>query len=89
MRKSLPVMNAPSGPIRRAPTTPISSGVSPRPQQSSGGMATGEVTLLLLSTFQRLIDLLAEPIVRRAAAARHLELATDVYVRSGIVLIFM
>jgi AraC-like DNA-binding protein len=33
----------------------------PRPQQSSRGMATGEVTLPLLSTFQRLIDLLAEP----------------------------
>ena len=34
---------------------------SPRPQQSSRGMATGEVTLPLLSTFQRLIDLLDEP----------------------------
>jgi AraC-like DNA-binding protein len=34
---------------------------SPRPQQSSRGMATGEVTLPLLSTFQRLIDLLSEP----------------------------
>ena len=33
----------------------------PRPQQSSRGMATGEVTLPLLSTFQRLIDLLTEP----------------------------
>jgi AraC-like DNA-binding protein len=33
----------------------------PRPQQSSRGMATGEVTLPLLTTFQRLIDLLAEP----------------------------
>jgi AraC-like DNA-binding protein len=33
----------------------------PRPQQSSRGMATGEVTLPLLSTFQRLIDLLNEP----------------------------
>jgi AraC-like DNA-binding protein len=33
----------------------------PRQQQSSRGMATGEVTLPLLSTFQRLIDLLAEP----------------------------
>ena len=33
----------------------------PRPQQSSRGMATGEVTLPMLSTFQRLIDLLAEP----------------------------
>jgi AraC-like DNA-binding protein len=33
----------------------------PRPQQSSRGMATGEVTLPLLSTFQRLIDLLDEP----------------------------
>ncbi len=33
----------------------------PRPQQSSRGMATGEVTLPLLSTFQRLINLLDEP----------------------------
>jgi AraC-like DNA-binding protein len=33
----------------------------PRPQQSSRGMATGEVTLPMLSTFQRLIDLLDEP----------------------------
>jgi AraC-like DNA-binding protein len=33
----------------------------PRAQQSSRGMATGEVTLPLLTTFQRLIDLLAEP----------------------------
>jgi transcriptional regulator GlxA family with amidase domain len=33
----------------------------PRPQQSSRGIATGEITLPLLSTFQRLIDLLAEP----------------------------
>jgi AraC-like DNA-binding protein len=33
----------------------------PRAQQSSRGMATGEVTLPLLSSFQRLIDLLAEP----------------------------
>ncbi len=33
----------------------------PRPQQSSRGIATGEVTLPMLSTFQRLIDLLAEP----------------------------
>jgi AraC-like DNA-binding protein len=33
----------------------------PHPQQSSRGMATGEVTLPLLTTFQRLIDLLAEP----------------------------
>lgn len=33
----------------------------PRPQQSSRGMATGEVTLPLLNAFQRLIDLLAEP----------------------------
>jgi len=32
----------------------------PRPQQSSRGMATGEVTLPLLTAFQRLIDLLAE-----------------------------
>ena len=33
----------------------------PRAQQSSRGMATGEVTLALLTAFQRLIDLLAEP----------------------------
>jgi AraC-like DNA-binding protein len=33
----------------------------PRAQQSSRGMATGEVTLPLLSAFQRLIDLLAAP----------------------------
>lgn len=33
----------------------------PRPQQSSRGMATGEVTLPLLTAFRRLIDLLAEP----------------------------
>jgi AraC-like DNA-binding protein len=33
----------------------------PRTHQSSRGMATGEVTLPLLSAFQRLIDLLAEP----------------------------
>jgi len=33
----------------------------PRPQQSSRGMATGEVTLSLLTAFQRLIDLLDEP----------------------------
>ena len=33
----------------------------PRPQQSDRGMATGEVTLPLLTAFQRLIDLLAEP----------------------------
>jgi AraC-like DNA-binding protein len=33
----------------------------PRPQQSSRGMATGEVTLPLLTVFQRLIDLLDEP----------------------------
>ena len=33
----------------------------PRPQQSSRGMATGEITLPLLTTFQRLIDLLDEP----------------------------
>jgi AraC-like DNA-binding protein len=32
----------------------------PRAQQSSRGMATGEVTLQLLTAFQRLIDLLAE-----------------------------
>ena len=34
---------------------------SPRPQQTSRGMATGEVTLPLLAAFQRLIDLLDEP----------------------------
>jgi len=34
---------------------------APRPQQSSRGMATGEITLPLLTTFQRLIDLLDEP----------------------------
>ncbi|HEY3489472.1 MAG TPA: AraC family transcriptional regulator [Candidatus Deferrimicrobiaceae bacterium] len=33
----------------------------PRAQQSSRGMATGEVTLPLLTAFQRLIDLLGEP----------------------------
>jgi AraC-like DNA-binding protein len=33
----------------------------PRPQQSSRGIATGEVTLPLLAAFQRLIDLLDEP----------------------------
>ncbi len=33
----------------------------PRAQQSSRGMAIGEVTLPLLTTFQRLIDLLDEP----------------------------
>jgi AraC-like DNA-binding protein len=33
----------------------------PRPQQSSRGIATGEVTLPLLTAFQRLIDLLDEP----------------------------
>jgi AraC-like DNA-binding protein len=33
----------------------------PRAQQSSRGMATGEVTLSLLTAVQRLIDLLAEP----------------------------
>jgi AraC-like DNA-binding protein len=33
----------------------------PRSQQSSRGMATGEVTLSLLTAFQRLVDLLAEP----------------------------
>ena len=32
----------------------------PRAQQTSRGMATGEVTLPLVATFQRLIDLLAE-----------------------------
>jgi AraC-like DNA-binding protein len=33
----------------------------PRPQQSSRGMAIGDVTLPMLSTFQRLIELLDEP----------------------------
>ena len=33
---------------------------TPRTQQSSRGMATGEVTLSLLTAFQRLVDLLAE-----------------------------
>jgi len=33
----------------------------PRPQQSTRGMAIGEVTLPLLAAFQRLIDLLDEP----------------------------
>ena len=33
----------------------------PRGQQSNRGMATGEVTLPLLTAFQRLLDLLAEP----------------------------
>jgi AraC-like DNA-binding protein len=33
----------------------------PRTQQSSRGMATGEVTVPLLGAFQRLVDLLAEP----------------------------
>src|SRR5918998_4825070 len=33
----------------------------PRAQQSSRGMTIGEVTLPLLTAFQRLIDLLAEP----------------------------
>lgn len=33
----------------------------PRAQQSSRGMATGEVTLPLLTAFQRLLDLLDEP----------------------------
>jgi AraC-like DNA-binding protein len=33
----------------------------PRAQQSSRGMATGEVTLPLITAFQRLIDLLDEP----------------------------
>jgi AraC-like DNA-binding protein len=34
---------------------------APRAQESSRGMAIGEVTLPLLTAFQRLIDLLAEP----------------------------
>lgn len=33
----------------------------PRPQQSSRGMATGKVTLPLLTAFHRLLDLLSEP----------------------------
>ena len=33
----------------------------PRTQQSSRGMATGEVTVPLLGAFQRLVELLAEP----------------------------
>src|SRR5574341_26259 len=33
----------------------------PRPQQSSRGMAIGEVTLSLLTSIQRLVDLLSEP----------------------------
>ncbi len=33
----------------------------PRPNQSSRGMATGEVTVPLVTAFQRLTDLLAEP----------------------------
>jgi AraC-like DNA-binding protein len=33
----------------------------PHPQQSSRGMATGEVTLPLLTAFQRLVELLDEP----------------------------
>ncbi len=33
----------------------------PRPQQSNRAMATGEITLPLLTSFQRLIDLLFEP----------------------------
>jgi len=33
----------------------------PRPQQSSRGMATGEVTVPLLAAIQRLVDLLDEP----------------------------
>jgi len=35
MRISLPVMNAPSGPMRSAPTTPTSSGMPPRPAAES------------------------------------------------------
>src|SRR3954471_1211599 len=38
MRKSLPVMNAPSGPRRSAPTVPTSSGVPPRPAGESSIM---------------------------------------------------
>jgi AraC-like DNA-binding protein len=33
----------------------------PQPQQSSRGMSTGEVTMPLLTAFQRLVDLLDEP----------------------------
>jgi len=33
----------------------------PRPQQSSRGIATGEMTMPLLAAFQRLVDLLDEP----------------------------
>ncbi len=33
----------------------------PRPQQSNRGMVTGNITLPLLTSFQRLIDLLSEP----------------------------
>ncbi|MGO9611677.1 MAG: AraC family transcriptional regulator N-terminal domain-containing protein [Dissulfurispiraceae bacterium] len=40
----------------------VDSNLPPRrPQQSSRAMATGEVTLTLLTAFQRLIDLLHEP----------------------------
>lgn len=50
----------------------------PRPQQSSRGMATGEMTLSLISAFQRLIDLLAEtqgipilaPVIQREISYR-------------------
>jgi AraC-like DNA-binding protein len=53
---------------------------SPRVQQSSRGMATGEVTVPLLNAFQRLIDLLAEekdipilaPIIQREIIYRFL-----------------
>src|SRR3954451_14685938 len=38
MRKSLPVMNPPSGPRRSAPTVPTSSGVPPRPAGESSIM---------------------------------------------------
>jgi hypothetical protein len=53
----------------------------PRAQQSSRGMATGEVTLPLLTAFQRLVDLLGEqvdipilaPIIQREIIYRLLE----------------
>jgi hypothetical protein len=52
----------------------------PRTQQSNRGMATGEMTLPLLTAFQRLIDLLAEqqdiPILAPVIpAGNHLPLA--------------
>src|SRR5271165_4571181 len=38
MRKSLPVMNPPSGPISSAPTVPTSSGVPARPAEDTSIM---------------------------------------------------